>query len=138
MTAYNTFKRNQDIVKLHNNGYSYDKIGGMYNLSRSRIKQICDRDKQRKQIIEKQIRKDPRDNEEFYSAIVEATKQLGVSDRMATRAYRRLFWAGILHNDIASFTDEDLLNIRQTGPATIAVIRKADEIYKERKKNEAN
>lgn len=138
MTAYNTFKRNQDIVQLHKNGYSYDAIGGMYNLSRSRIKQICDKDKRRKQIIEKQTTKDPRGNEEFYSAIVEATKQLGVSDRMATRAYRRLFWAGILHNDIASFSDEDLLNIRQTGPATLAVIRKADEIYKERKKNEAN
>ena len=121
-------QRKQEIIALRDHGKSYCDIAIKFNISRSRVKQIYNREKQNIDTINCDA------DYTFYDAILEVCE----TENQATRVFRCLDRAGILreietnNGSLDSYSDETLLKIRSFGLKSLKFARKANILYKQK------
>ena len=126
-------KRNREIVALRDSGMSYSKIGHLFGLSTTRIKQLYDKEKRR--IDSEKKHQDAIDGKTDY-IFMDALLEVCETESLATRILRCLLRSGIIneietnHGSLDSYSDETLLSIRNFGPKSLVFARKANELYK--------
>lgn len=127
--------RNAEILRLKDEEkWSYRKIGDFFGISGSRAMQIYKREKT-KYRFKKELENNKTNELSFYCACIQATQELNIDEKQATRAYRCLLRARIIpelkpgHHNLKRYSDEDLLRIRNFGIKSLEIARLADEIF---------
>lgn len=133
-----TSKRNREIYTLKELGYSNQEIGIQFGISRSRVKQIYKREKEivkRENHHEEAIQTDDA-TYSCYDALTDVCDNIPVRNRV----YSLLDRAGViqemydLNDSLDLYSDESLLLIKSFGPKLLAIARKANELYVQKKK----
>jgi transcriptional regulator with XRE-family HTH domain len=113
-------ERNRDILKLKKQGLTFKEIAKKYGVSITRIQQICERERNRE-------REDYPEFPELYQAV----NELNAQPIMYSRIITRLLWTGNLHNNKwRHMTEEEILEIRNFGPKSVEILKRAQEIAK--------
>lgn len=125
MGSQDTTQRNMDIYDYHNAGMSYSAIARKYDISPSRVYQICDRFKQRERFAQ--------DNE-LYSVIADAAAVLEKSESQLMKLYNILMRHGIDNVDkLSSLCLKELFSWYNVGRECVALCAMAQEKIVERR-----
>ena len=135
-----TSKRNREIYTLRELGHSSYDIADQFGLSRSRVEQICRREKELVK-FENHHEEATQTNDATYS-FLDALTDVCDSVPIRNRVYSLLARAGViqemydLNDSLDLYSDESLLSIKSFGPKLLAIARKANELYVQKKKSQ--
>ena len=135
-----TSKRNREIYALKELGRSCYDIGIQFGISGSRVDQIYRREKELVK-FENHHEKATQTNGATYS-FLDALTDVCDSIPIRNRVYSLLDRAGViqemynLNESLDLYSDESLLLIKSFGPKLLAIARKANELYVQKKKEE--
>ena len=132
----NNEKRNREIFALHECGQSYFQLAIQFDLSPSRIMQICKKEKNRVNAEKAHL---DAINGKIPYVFLDALEEVCETKTQATRIFRCLSRTGILneiesHNDtLDTYSDETLLGIKNFGPISLIFARRANKLYQEKR-----
>lgn len=129
-------QRNREIFNLKKSGMSYSQIGSKFNLSRERIRQICLKE-QRHVESEKLHAKAVNGTivYTFWDALIDVCE----TRSQAIRIHNCLNRAGIIREieddggSLDSYSDEDLLKIRNFGVLSLIFSRRASKLFEQKR-----
>ena len=133
MSDYPTKNRNKQIVQMHDDGMSYEKIGQQFGITKERARQIYIR---MTTLIKTCEKKEQNEKEylRYKKLFMNAAENLGLEDRVGIRVYRCLYRAKIIDELIngthilSDYNDEYLMWIRNFGDRSLAVVREAERM----------
>lgn len=134
-----TSKRNREIYALKELGRSSCSIGIQFGIDESRVRQIYKREKEKVKLENHHAAAIQNNNTAyyFYDALTDVCDSIPIRNRV----YSILDRAGViqemydLDESLDLYSDESLLLIKSFGPKFLAIARKANELYVQKKKN---
>jgi len=130
-SKYRNKDRNKIICKMRDEGRSFSEIAKTFGVTPARIVSIYHSQKVENN-VEKMLT-----NDDIRSCLLAASVDVTGKERMGFKAYDSLLRAGIKLQDIQKYSNEELMNIRNVGAVTVAILRDGYEIYKERNQENA-
>ena len=134
-------QRNREIFNLKESGLSYSQIGSKFNLSRSRIRQICIKEQHR---IKSEKLHDNAVNDTIPYTFWDALIDVCETKSQAMRISNCLNRAGIIHEieyggrSLDSYSNESLLSIRNFGTISLIFARRANKKFMEKRSANVN
>lgn len=132
----NNEERNREIFNLKESGMSYSQIGSKFNLSRERIHQICLKEQRR---IESENLHVKAVNGTIVYTFWDALIDVCETRSQAVRIHNCLNRAGIIREieddggSLDSYSDEDLLKIRNFGVLSLIFSRRANKLFEQKR-----
>lgn len=133
----NNIERNREIFALHECGQSYSQLSIQFGISPSRVSQIYK--KERDRVNYEKVHLDAVNGEIPYT-FLDALKEVCETEMQVTRIFRCLDRASIIveldknRGSLDSYSDETLLSIRNFGTISLIFARRANELYKQKKR----
>ena len=125
--------RNTIICKMRDEGRSFSEIAKTFGISTVWASTIYHRE------MEKKILYEELNENDLYNCILAASVEITGNDRIGIRAYNAIRRSDLKDSIeiLDRFSDNELMNIRNIGLTSVAVLRKGFRIYKERNKENA-